>query len=47
MDVSLFCTSFSLKVQRILVTGKQLNVLKLSFWGLVLTFLRQQVLPEE
>jgi len=31
----------------ILVTGKQLNVLEHSFWGLVLTFSRDQVLPEE
>ena len=31
----------------ILVTGKQLNVLEHSFWGLVLTFSRDQFHPEE
>jgi hypothetical protein len=31
----------------ILVTGKQLDVLEHSFWGLVLTFSRDEVLPEE
>ena len=35
------------KAKDILVTGKQLNVLEHSFWGLVLTFSRDQVLSEE